>query len=147
MFGVESFRDNPDITHPIYGTECGMYEPNCGISNLMLSWGHDEYMYQMLKANGCTIPQVGLDMIRFHSFYPWHEKRAYAHLEAPEDQETLQWVKEFNKFDLYSKGDCLPDVDALKPYYVSLLHKYNIAGKLRFRSPEKTAGSMLARKG
>jgi inositol oxygenase len=71
-------------------------------------------------------------MIRFHSFYPWHEARAYTHLEAPGDAETLHWVKEFNKFDLYSKGDALPDVEALKPYYQSLLEKYNVGGKLRF---------------
>mmetsp|Transcript_16520 Transcript_16520/g.19152 ORF Transcript_16520/g.19152 Transcript_16520/m.19152 type:complete len:129 (+) Transcript_16520:110-496(+) len=69
----------------------------------MLSWGHDEYMYQMLKFNGCTLPECGLNMIRLHSFYPWHDKRAYTHFECPEDAETLKWVKEFNKFDLYSK--------------------------------------------
>ncbi|CAL1128761.1 unnamed protein product [Cladocopium goreaui] len=70
-------------------------------------------------------------LVGLHSFYPWHDKRAYIHLECPEDAETLKWVKEFNKFDLYSKGDATPDVDALKPYYTSLLKKYNIDGKLR----------------
>merc|ERR1712232_1260559 len=60
-------------------------------------------MYWVLKKNGCTIPEYGLNMIRFHSFYPWHDKRAYAHLECPEDLETLNWVKEFNKFDLYKR--------------------------------------------
>merc|ERR1719456_1264886 len=132
VFGLESFKGNPDVTHPVYGTEYGIYEPKCGISNLLMSWGHDEYMYWVLKKNGCTIPEEGLNMIRFHSFYPWHEKRAYAHLEAPEGLDTLKWVKEFNKFDLYSKADELPDCEALKPYYQSLLEKYNIGGKLRF---------------
>lgn len=132
VFGLESFKGNPDLEHPIYGAEYGIYEPNCGISNLLMSWGHDEYMYWVLKKNGCTIPEQGLSMIRFHSFYPWHDKRAYTHLEAPGDGETLKWVKEFNKFDLYSKGDAIPDINALKPYYQSLLEKYNIGGKLRF---------------
>jgi len=132
VFGLESFKGNPDVTHPVYGTEYGIYEPKCGISNLLMSWGHDEYMYWVLKKNGCTIPEEGLNMIRFHSFYPWHEKRAYKHLEAPEDLETLQWVKEFNKFDLYSKGDSIPDCEALKPYYQSLMDKYNIGGLLRW---------------
>ena len=86
----------------------------------------------MLKFNGCTLPECDLNMIRLHSFYPWHDKRAYIHLECPEDAETLKWVKEFNKFDLYSKGDATPDVDALKPYYTSLLKKYNIDGKLKW---------------
>lgn len=132
VFGVESFEGNPDIKHPVYGTAYGMYEPNCGIANLTMSWGHDEYMYWVLKKNGCTIPEVGLNMIRFHSFYPWHDQRAYTHFEAPEDAESLKWVKEFNKFDLYSKGDAVPDVEKLKPYYQSLLEKYKIGGKLRF---------------
>merc|ERR1712217_665083 len=126
------FEGNPDAGHPVYGSELGMYEQKCGISNLILSWGHDEYMYQVLKENGCTIPEDGLNMIRLHSFYPWHDRRAYTHLEAPEDVETMKWVKEFNKFDLYSKGDDIPDVEALKPYYQTLLDKYGIGGKLRF---------------
>jgi|Transcript_47657 inositol oxygenase len=132
VFGLESFKENPDVKNPVYGSKYGIYEPNCGIANLVMSWGHDEYMYHVLKKNGCTIPDAGLNMIRFHSFYPWHEARAYTHLEAPEDAETLQWVKEFNKFDLYSKGDSIPDVEALKPYYQALLEKYNVGGKLRW---------------
>jgi len=128
----ESFKDNRDYKHPVYGTTNGMYEPGCGISNLVMSWGHDEYMYRMLKANGCTIPEAGLNMIRFHSFYPWHDKRAYTHFELPEDEETLRWVREFNKFDLYSKGDAVPDVAKIRPYYESLLTKYGISGKLRW---------------
>jgi len=128
----EAFKGNPDYKHPVYGTVNGIYEPGCGISNLLMSWGHDEYMYQMLKENGCTIPEEGLNMIRLHSFYPWHDKRAYTQFEAPEDLETLRWVNEFNKFDLYSKGDAVPNVEELIPYYASLLEKYNIAGKLRW---------------
>eukprot|EP00438_Fugacium_kawagutii_P017653 Skav201270 [mRNA] locus=scaffold2058:37698:38549:+ [translate_table: standard] len=126
----ESFQGNSDYNHPVYSTKFGMYLPECGISNLMMSWGHDEYMYQMLKFNGCTLPESGLNMIRLHSFYPWHDKRAYTHFECPEDAETLKWVKEFNKFDLYSKGDALPDIEALKLYYTSLLN--NIDGKLKW---------------
>jgi len=128
----EFFKENPDHDHPVYGTLNGMYEPRCGISQLVMSWGHDEYMYQVLKKNECTIPEEGLNMIRFHSCYPWHDKRAFTHFEAPEDAEMMKWVKEFNKFDLYSKGDAVPDVESLKPYYQSLLEKYNIGGKLRF---------------
>jgi len=44
----------------------------------------------------------------------------------------MRWVKEFNKFDLHSKGDSIPDVTALKPYYQSLVEKYGLGGKLRW---------------
>jgi len=132
VFGLPSFLENPDLKHPVYSQKNGIYEPGCGITNLMMSWGHDEYMYWVLKLNGCTIPEEGYAMIRYHSFYPWHDGRTYTQFEAPEDAEMMQWVKEFNKFDLYSKGDALPDCEALKPYYQSLLEKYGIGGKLRF---------------
>eukprot|EP00971_Amphidinium_carterae_P095226 1883800-Amphidinium_carterae.1 len=33
-------------------------------------------------------------MIRFHSFYPWHDKGAYAEFETAEDAEMKQWVKD-----------------------------------------------------
>mmetsp|Transcript_125127 Transcript_125127/g.296884 ORF Transcript_125127/g.296884 Transcript_125127/m.296884 type:complete len:643 (+) Transcript_125127:63-1991(+) len=128
----EAFSENPDYAHPVFGTKNGMYQPGCGITKLMFSWGHDEYMYQMLKFNGCTIPEHGLNMIRLHSFYPWHDKGAYTQFESPEDAETKKWVKEFNKFDLYSKADAVPDMEKLKPYYASLLKKYNLDGKLRW---------------
>merc|ERR1711871_1292954 len=132
VFGLDSFEGNPDLNDDVLGTDCGIYSPQCGISNLVMSWGHDEYMYQMLKFNGCTIPEEGLAMIRFHSFYPWHDKRAYSQFEVPQDADMMKWVKEFNKFALYSKGDSIPDVESLKPYYQSLLEKYNVGGKLRF---------------
>jgi hypothetical protein len=41
-------------------------------------------------------------------------------------------VREFQTFDLYSKSDAIPDINFLKPYYQSLLDKYNVGGKLRW---------------
>merc|ERR550514_2629030 len=87
VFGIESFVENPDVKHPVYGTKNGMYEPGCGIGNLEVSWSHDEYMYQVLKRNSCTIPEEGLSMIRLHSLYPWHNKREYIQFEAEGDAE------------------------------------------------------------
>ena len=40
----ETFEENPDSRDPIYCTEYGVYKPNCGLDNVMLSWGHDEVM-------------------------------------------------------------------------------------------------------
>lgn len=42
----ETFKDNPDFHDPIYSTPDGIYSPGCGMDNIMLSWGHDEYLYQ-----------------------------------------------------------------------------------------------------
>lgn len=65
----ETFAANPDSTHPIYSTLNGIYKPGCGLDNVLISWGHDEYMYTIAKEQS-TLPPEGLAMIRYHSFYP-----------------------------------------------------------------------------
>jgi len=120
----EFLKENVDSKDPRYNTENGIYQPQCGIENIDITWGHDEYMYQVCVHNNCKIPKKGLNMIRFHSFYPWHKDGEYFHLMNKEDHETLQWVKRFNPNDLYSKREKLPDPEALKPYYQGLIHKY-----------------------
>lgn len=42
-----------------------MYEPNCGIEKLMMSWGHDEYLYRVLLHNNVKFPKEALYMIRW----------------------------------------------------------------------------------
>jgi inositol oxygenase len=127
---------NPDMANPAYNTDHGMYSHQCGLDKLKFAWGHDEYMWRMLTANETTIPREGLDMIRYHSAYPMHDKGAYQHLLKPEDAERLEWVKLFNRFDLYTKdGD--NDIrgsfaDDLWPYYCGLLEKYGLSGKLKW---------------
>lgn len=60
-----------------------------------MSWGHDEYLYQVLKHNKSTLPEEALRMIRFHSFYPWHAGGDYMHLCTEKDKEMMEWVLEF----------------------------------------------------
>jgi inositol oxygenase len=95
VYREESFVGNPDGKHPIYSTKYGIYQPNVGLENLMLSWGHDEYLYQVLKHNKSTLPPQALNIIRFHSFYPWHSSGDYEYLMKPEDEETKKWVLTF----------------------------------------------------
>jgi inositol oxygenase len=117
----EFFKENPDYNNPKFNTKYGIYEPNCGLRNVHMSWGHDEYIYQMMKDN---IPEGGLYMLRYHSFYAWHREGAYEHLLDDHDREMLQWVKLFNPYDLYSKCPVPPDWKELKPYYTALIEKY-----------------------
>lgn len=79
--------NNPDYHDEVYSTECGIYEPHCGLDNVLLSWGHDEvrfsqlifwfchidsmqYLYNVMKEQS-SLPDEALAMIRYHSFYPW----------------------------------------------------------------------------
>jgi len=116
--------ENPDYGDSRYNSKYGVYEPHCGLENVEMTWGHDEYMYQVCVHNGCTIPQEGLNMIRFHSCYPWHNQGEYYYLMKEDDHEMLKWILRFNLGDLYSKREELPDVVGLKPYYQSLIIKY-----------------------
>ncbi|KAG8173855.1 hypothetical protein JTE90_005934 [Oedothorax gibbosus] len=119
-----SFQANPDLQHPVYSSRLGIYGEHCGLDEVTMSWGHDEYMYQVLLHNKSKLPEEALYMIRYHSFYPWHLEGDYTHLTNDKDNQMLKWVKEFNKFDLYSKSPEVPDIEALTPYYQSLIDKY-----------------------
>lgn len=124
VFHDSTFHDNPDTRDPRYNTECGMYQPHCGLENVLMSWGHDEYMYRVMKFNNFALPKEAFYMIRFHSFYPWHAHGDYKHLCNEEDLRMLPWVKELNKFDLYTKQEELPDMKELQGYYQALIDKY-----------------------
>ncbi|KAJ7455992.1 inositol oxygenase [Mycena galericulata] len=119
----DSFAGNLDSQDSVYSTEYGIYKPNCGLENVMLSWGHDEYLYRILKSQS-SLPEEGLAMIRYHSFYSWHREGAYTHLTNASDEKALAAVRAFNPYDLYSKNDEAVDPAALKPYYEGLIKKY-----------------------
>ena len=57
--------ENPDLKDERYNTRLGIYEENCGLENVIMSWGHDEYMYRVLKGNTCYLPDEALYMIRY----------------------------------------------------------------------------------
>lgn len=122
---AEHYQENPDSSNPLYNTKYGVYSPHCGLNNVLMSFGHDEYFYQVCVQNNCTLPLAALYIIRFHSFYAWHHRGAYQHLANDEDKVMLKWVKEFQKFDLYSKDDGNKmDLEKLKGYYQGLINKY-----------------------
>lgn len=117
----EFFADNPDAHDERYNTKLGIYEEGCGLDNVQMSWGHDEYMYQIMKD---YLPESALYMIRYHSFYPQHRENAYDFLLNDHDREMFEWVQKFNPYDLYSKSPKPPVLKELKPYYDNLIKKY-----------------------
>ncbi|MFZ9075115.1 MAG: inositol oxygenase family protein [Flavobacteriaceae bacterium] len=117
----EYFNLNPDSSNPDFNTKYGIYSENCGLDQVKMSWGHDEYLYQILKD---YLPQEALYMIRYHSFYAQHKEHAYDHLLNATDHKMFEWVKKFNPYDLYSKAPVPPDSKALRPYYEDLVSKY-----------------------
>ncbi len=93
-----------------------------------LSWGHDEYLYHVVKD---YLPEPALYMIRYHSFYPAHREGEYGYLMDGIDREMFEWVRKFNPYDLYSKSDEPVDPVKLRPYYEDLIGEY-FPAKLRW---------------
>src|SRR5436305_708606 len=79
----EFFAANPDSKVPEYQTDSGIYEPNCGLDKVHLSFGHDEYIYQVTRN---YLPEPAQYMLRYHSFYPAHRHGAYKHLMTEHDE-------------------------------------------------------------
>jgi inositol oxygenase len=117
----EFFDVNPDASDSRYNTRLGVYDAHCGLRNVQMSWGHDEYLYHVMKD---YLPEPALYMIRYHSFYAWHREGEYDWLCDDHDRVMLSHVQAFNPYDLYSKSPAPPDWDALRPYYAGLVEKY-----------------------
>jgi len=115
------FADNPDSREPKYRTRTGIYSEGCGLENVHLSWGHDEYLYHVVKD---YLPPEALYMIRYHSFYPAHREGEYQHLMSGRDKKMFAWVRAFNPYDLYTKGHERPNVEQLRPFYNGLISEY-----------------------
>jgi len=115
------FAENPDSQNADYQTETGIYEEGCGLENVLMSWGHDEYLHHVTKD---YLPLEAQYMIRYHSFYPAHREGAYQHLMNKQDRTMFRWVRKFNRYDLYTKCDVAPDVEQLIPYYVDLVAEF-----------------------
>ena len=108
------------------GTSNGIYKPKCGLENLYITFGHDMYLYEVLRQNtNHKISKKGMNIIRYHSFYPWHKEGAYRQFMNEEDDKTLEDVLHFNKYDLYSKADVeFTLTDEIKQYYDNLLDEF-----------------------
>lgn len=124
---------NPDMQDERYSSKYGIYEANCGIDNCLVAWGHDEYLFQVLKNHkGNRLPEEAMIDIRYHSFYPWHQEDNYQHLADSRDAQYKAWVKDFNQYDLYSKCDEEYDLDQLRSHYQPIIDKYLGEGPVWF---------------
>jgi len=117
-------KECPDFENSQYNSKLGIYEEGCGLDKVHMTFGHDEYLYQVCIQNKSTLPEAALYIIRYHSFYSWHDKSAYDYLCNDKDREMLDWVRKFQKHDLYSKLPEKPSLEKTLPYYKKLIAKY-----------------------
>jgi inositol oxygenase len=117
----EFFAANPDSKVPEYQSLYGIYQPHCGLDKVHMSWGHDEYVFNVTKN---YLPEPAQYILRYHSFYAAHKHGAYRHLMNEHDEQMFEWVKKFNPYDLYSKGADRPNFKEVKPYYHDLVAEF-----------------------
>jgi inositol oxygenase len=117
----EFFAANPDSKSAKYQSELGIYERHGGLDNVHLSFGHDEYIFQVTRK---YVPEEAQYMLRYHSFYPAHRHGAYRHLMNAHDEQMFDWVRKFNEYDLYSKGRERPKQREILPYYQELVAEF-----------------------
>jgi inositol oxygenase len=115
------FTDNPDAGQSRFQSRLGVYQEQCGLDKVALSWGHDEYLYHVVKD---YLPPEALYMIRYHSFYPAHRDGEYGYLMNDQDLEMFKWVRAFNPYDLYTKSHQRPNLAELRPFYDDLIKEY-----------------------
>ncbi|KAI8845665.1 inositol oxygenase [Chytriomyces cf. hyalinus JEL632] len=117
----EFFSENPDSRDPKLNSKLGIYSQGCGLAKVHMSYGHDEYLYNVVKD---YVPQEMAYVIRFHSFYAWHKEGAYQELLDDTDRRMLPHLLAFNKYDLYSKSEALVDVESVRDYYTELINEF-----------------------
>ncbi len=111
-------QENPDWNHPVYSTAYGIYAPECGLTNVTMSFGHDEYMYGLIKE---VVPFEVAWTIRHHSFQS--VAGDYLHLMDERDRELREsHMKPFMAYDLYTKNPNLAETNNLK-YYQELIER------------------------
>jgi inositol oxygenase len=115
------FEANPDRNEPRYQSKLGLYQEGAGLDSVQMSWGHDEYLYQVTKDH---LPLEALYMIRYHSFYAAHRDGEYDYLMNDQDRKMFDWVRKFNPYDLYTKSHERPNLKELRPFYDDLISEY-----------------------
>lgn len=98
----DSLLQNPDVDDTLLSTGTGMYSPRVGFDH-MIFVGHDEVIYQALCKTEHRLSDEALYVLRYHSFYPWHQHGAYSLYASAKDRERLPLLQAFQKLDLYTK--------------------------------------------
>jgi len=123
---LHQFYEN-NIDYNKFKNKC-IYENHCGLSNVHMSYGHDEFLANVLENNKTNIPKEGIYLIKFHSFYCWHTsgkvQRPYEYLANDFDWYMLPLLKFFQNCDLYSKTKNITSFETIEKKYKFLIEKY-----------------------
>ncbi|OQS00593.1 inositol oxygenase [Thraustotheca clavata] len=102
------------------------YEAGKGMSQVVMPWTPEEYLYHVLKGNATSLPEDALLMLRFFSCEVWYKHHCYSDLTSPSDMDVQDMVHGVQLGRKAPSTDELLDtnVEELLPYYISLCEKY-----------------------
>ena len=116
-----------DLSPKCQGEDCN-YPDGCGLENVLVAYGHDEYLYNvLLNSPGVDLPDEALYIVRFHSLYPWHTGGEYERIQSDHDKKMKARVLEFNQYDLYTKRNTPftdEEIADMKKHYDALVTKF-----------------------
>jgi len=123
------FAENADTKHPVYSTKLGIYEEGCGLDALSISFGHDEYLYRVLKDaiddGACTLPPEALHVARYHSAYVVHTAGDYQYFLNDRDRAFMPVLHAFrDHIDLYTKRETPGRLEDHLPGIYEIVHRY-----------------------
>ena len=96
---AELLEANPDAHEARYSTRLGIYEAGCGLDAVTFSYGHDEYLHEIVRDH---VPDEIGWLIRYHSFQSVADD--YAFLFDERDRRLRESdMRVFARYDLYSK--------------------------------------------
>ena len=101
---------NMDEDDPRYNSERGIYQPKCGLDNVLLQWCGCEYVYHLLKHNS-TLPNEALAAMRLFLLGDWHEHGEYSTLTNAADENVLQFVQDFDVLRRRVRLECVDCVN------------------------------------
>jgi inositol oxygenase len=131
--GAQHFTANPDRRRRIYNSPLGIYQPQCGLESVFMSWQANEYLYLLLLLNETKMPPAALFILRHQKFHTL--KTSYSALCSPENLSWLPLLSSFRDLTTYRKVDVpnrLPPAE-LRKHYELLISKYLCEdGHLRF---------------
>lgn len=68
MIFDQHFKENINFNNRDYNTKCGIYSEGCGLENVLISWGHDDYMYLVKFITKTILQKNYLRWIFFYKF-------------------------------------------------------------------------------
>lgn len=129
------FQANPDRRRRALMTPTGMYSMGCGLSSVMMSWSHAEYLYMVLVKNGVVLPPQAMFLIRFQKFASlFRSNKPYNELLSRSDRALLPLLKRFRELSVYKQQEIPGKLSGEEffSFYDSLISKYIPQKKLRW---------------